>query len=82
MRTLLLIGVLFVDAFAFARLTELWEPQAPFTFYGDAVAVYGAVSPFHANYSVTLDGVEYDFSGGSNGLASHRHKGVRPLSLL
>jgi hypothetical protein len=55
------------------HFTQLGGPQAPFMFNGDAVAVYGTVSPFHAKYSVTLDGVKHDFLGGSNGLASYQH---------
>jgi hypothetical protein len=58
------------------HFTQLGGPQAPFMFHGDAVAVYGTVSPFQANYSVMLDGVKHDFSGGSNGLVSYRHNGT------
>lgn len=54
----------------------------PFTFDGDAVAVYGTVSPFQANYTVTVDGVKHDFLGGSNGLASDMHEGVSALNFL
>ena len=50
----------------------------PFTFDGDAVAVYGTVSPLHANYTVTVDGVKQDFLGGSN----DPHEGVRVLNFL
>jgi len=56
--------------------TQLGGPHTPFTFSGDAVAVYGTVSPFHPNYTVTVDGVHHNFLGGSNGLASDMHKGT------
>ncbi|KAH9176351.1 hypothetical protein EDB89DRAFT_152538 [Lactarius sanguifluus] len=48
--------------------------QAQFMFDGDAVAVYGTVSPDQANYTVTVDGVKRDFLGGSNGSASDLHE--------
>jgi len=56
--------------------TQLAGPQTPFMFDGDAVAVYGTVSPLHANYTVTVDGVKHDFLGSSNGFPSDRHEGT------
>ena len=50
----------------------------PFTFDGDAVAVYGTVSPLHTNYTVTVDGVKENFLSGS----SDRHEGVRALNFF
>lgn len=74
--------VLCADAFIFTSYTQSEGAQAQFTFDGDAVAVYGTVSPVHANYTVTVDGVERDFLGGSNGLASNLHNGVRAPNFL
>ncbi len=74
--------VLYVDEFVFTSFTQSRRAQAQFTFDGDAVAVYGTVSPAHANYTVTVDGVKRDFLGGSNGLASSLHEGVRALDFL
>ncbi|KAH9978592.1 hypothetical protein BGW80DRAFT_1529972 [Lactifluus volemus] len=54
--------------------TQTGGAQAQFTFNGNAVAVYGTVSPEHANYTVTVDGVTRAFP---NGLASSLHAGVR-----
>jgi hypothetical protein len=71
-----------VDTFTFTSFTQLGGPQTPFTFDGDAVAIYGTVSPLNANYTVTVDGVKQDFLGGSNGLTSDRHEGVRALNFL
>ncbi|KAI9442182.1 hypothetical protein H4582DRAFT_1809269 [Lactarius indigo] len=64
------------------HFTQSAGAQAQFTFDGDAVAVYGTVSPGHANYIVTVDGAKHDFLGGSNGLASDLHEGVRAIDFL
>lgn len=56
------------------HFTQTMGAQAQFMFDGDAVAVYGTVSPDQANYTVTVDGVERDFLGGSNGSASDLHE--------
>jgi hypothetical protein len=57
-------------------LTQTGGAQAQITFNGDAVALYGTVSPKHANYTVTVDGHTRAFLGGSNGLASSLHVDV------
>ncbi|KAH9047832.1 hypothetical protein EDB84DRAFT_1459256 [Lactarius hengduanensis] len=56
------------------HFTKAMGAQAQFTFDGDAVAVYGTVSPDQADYTVTVDEVKRDFLGGSNGLASDLHE--------
>ncbi|KAH9485090.1 A type blood alpha-D-galactosamine galactosaminidase [Psilocybe cubensis] len=47
--------------------------SASITFSGDAVAVYGTVSPDHANIRMTLDGQSQLMPGGSGGMASVVH---------
>jgi hypothetical protein len=59
--------------------TQTNGAQAQFTFDGDAVAIYGTVSPFLADYSVTADGVTRYFQSGSQGLASSVHLDVSTL---
>jgi hypothetical protein len=59
--------------------TQTGGAQAQFAFNGDAVAIYGAVSPFLSNYSVTTDGVVQCFQSSSQGLASNVHIDVSPL---
>ncbi|KAI0266846.1 hypothetical protein BC834DRAFT_116274 [Gloeopeniophorella convolvens] len=56
--------------------TQTGGAQAQFSFNGDAVAIYGTVSPDHANYTITVDGQTHPFLGGSNGLASTLHIGT------
>jgi hypothetical protein len=62
--------------------TQTGGAQAQIAFSGDAVAIYGAVSPMHANYTVTADGVTRSFRGGLNGLGSTLHNGVSALGFL
>lgn len=45
-------------------------------FSGDAVAVYGTVSPDHANIEVQVDGQSKTFAGGAGGMASVLHTKV------
>ncbi|KAA1476066.1 hypothetical protein DENSPDRAFT_842954 [Dentipellis sp. KUC8613] len=47
--------------------------QAQLKFNGDAVAIYGSVSPDHANYTVAVDGQSQNFDGGSGGAARLLH---------
>ncbi|KDR75159.1 hypothetical protein GALMADRAFT_249097 [Galerina marginata CBS 339.88] len=47
--------------------------SASMTFQGDAVAVYGTMSPDHANIQVALDGNSQTMPGGSGGLTSALH---------
>ncbi|PPQ87445.1 hypothetical protein CVT25_008181 [Psilocybe cyanescens] len=47
--------------------------SASITFSGDAVAVYGTVSPDHANIRMSLDGQSQTLPGGSGGMASVVH---------
>ncbi len=60
--------------------TQTGGAQAQFTFYGDAVAIYGTVSPFLADYTVTMDGVTRWLQSSSQGLASDIHMDVSTLS--
>jgi len=53
--------------------TQTGGAQAQFAFNGEAVAIFGTVSPDQANYTVTMDGFTELFQGGSDGLASHLH---------
>lgn len=64
-----------------ASYTQVGGAQAQLMFNGAAVAIFGTVSPNHADYTVTMDGVTQSFQGGSNGLNSHLHFGVSTLSL-
>jgi len=59
--------------------TQTAGAQAQVTFNGDAVAIYGTVSPFLADYAVTTDGVTQSFQSSSRGLASNLHIGVSTL---
>ena len=61
--------------------TQVGGAHAQLIFDGGAVAIFGTVSPDHANYTVTMDGVTQSFQGGSNGLTSQLHFGVSTLSL-
>lgn len=45
------------------------------SFSGDAIAVYGGVSFDHGNYTVSLDGEEWDLNG-ANGVARMYHPQV------
>lgn len=47
-------------------------------FWGEAIAVYGTVSPDHANMKATLDDDSSILNGGSNGLVNL----LRPRTLL
>lgn len=58
------------------HFTETRGAQAQLAFNGEAVAVYGTVSPEHADYTVTTDGVTKSFPSGSNGLANSLHMGT------
>jgi len=60
--------------------TQTNGAQAQFAFDGDAVAIYGTVSPFLADYAVMTDGVTQFFQSSSQGLASKIHMGVSTLS--
>ncbi|TFK23948.1 hypothetical protein FA15DRAFT_670034 [Coprinopsis marcescibilis] len=42
-------------------------------FAGDAVAVYGTISPDHAGMKITVDGQEITVAGGANGHVSRLH---------
>jgi hypothetical protein len=53
--------------------TQTTGAQAQFAFNGDAVGIYGTVSPFLADYAVTMDGVTQCFQSSSQGLASNVH---------
>jgi hypothetical protein len=59
--------------------TQTGGAQAQFAFNGDAVAIYGSVSPFLADYAVTTDGVTQGFQSSSQGLASTVHMNVSTL---
>ncbi|GLB37654.1 hypothetical protein LshimejAT787_0407050 [Lyophyllum shimeji] len=50
--------------------------SASITFTGDAVAVYGTVSPDHANVQITLDGRANVLPGGAGGFVSSLHSQV------
>lgn len=58
------------------HFTQTAGAQAQFTFVGDAVAIYGTVSPFLADYAVTTDGVTQCFQSRSQGLASNVHMDI------
>ncbi len=59
--------------------TQTGGAQAQFAFNGDAVAIYGTVSPFLADYTVTTDGATQWFQSSSQGLASDIHLSVSIL---
>lgn len=65
-----------VDVFIYHSFTQTAGAQAQFAFNGDAVAIYGTVSPFLADYAVTTDGVTQRFHGSSQDLASSVHMDV------
>lgn len=44
--------------------------SASLSFSGEAVALYGTVSPFHANIHITLDGHSLILPGGAGGRVS------------
>jgi len=52
--------------------------SASLTFSGDAVALYGTVSPDHADINISVDGQEQRLPGGA-GLVSIVHPQVREL---
>lgn len=53
------------------------------SFSGDAVMVFGTVSPDHANVQVSMDGSPPStFNGGSDGTVSGLHTKVCVLDLL
>jgi len=56
--------------------TQVGGAQAQLMFNGVAVSIFGTVSPDHADYTVTMDGVTQSFQGGSNGLNSYLHFGT------
>ncbi|KAI9450352.1 hypothetical protein F5148DRAFT_598110 [Russula earlei] len=58
------------------HFTERAGASAQLTFDGEGVAIYGTVSPGHADYNVTMDGITQSFQGGSNGLVSGLHMGM------
>jgi len=53
--------------------TQTGCAQAQLTFNGNAVAVYGTVSPFLADFSVTTDGLTRWLQSSSQGLANDIH---------
>ncbi|KAK0225868.1 hypothetical protein IW262DRAFT_1358271 [Armillaria fumosa] len=58
------------------HFTDVTDASASLSFTGDAVALYGTVSPDHANMRVSVDGLETTFSGSSNGSVSSLHPGI------
>lgn len=58
------------------HFTNVTDASASLSFTGDAVTLYGTVSPDHANMRVSVDGRETTFSGGSNGSVSSLHPGI------
>jgi hypothetical protein len=62
--------------------TQTPGASASLNFSGDAVAVYGTVSPDHANVQITLDGRSKTFTGGTGGFVSGLRTQVGPLILL
>lgn len=59
--------------------TRTGGAQAQFAFNGNAVAIYGTVSPYLAEYTVMTDGVTQSFQ---SGLASNTHTDVSTLVTL
>ncbi|EAU91458.2 hypothetical protein CC1G_01947 [Coprinopsis cinerea okayama7 len=66
------------DAFQGGTLHYSQEPDAAVTmsFAGEAVALYGTMSPDRTNMKITIDGQETILTGGSNGHASRLHTKV------
>jgi len=64
----------------FASISSTKDAKATLSFIGEAVAVYGTVSPDHANISITVDGKTHVLSGGSGGLISTVRPEVRDYS--
>ena len=64
------------DLFISRSYTQTRGAYATVPFTGDAVAVYGTVSPDHADLQVVLDGKTKTFSGGGNGFARVLHTKV------
>ncbi|TFY80466.1 hypothetical protein EWM64_g3544 [Hericium alpestre] len=55
------------------HFTQTGGAQAQLTFTGDAVALFGTVSPDHANFTVSVDGKTQSLDGGSNGIVRELH---------
>ncbi|KAF8650453.1 hypothetical protein AX16_005255 [Volvariella volvacea WC 439] len=58
------------------HFTQTPGASASLSFTGDAVAVYGTVSPDHANVRVEVDGQGRIMNGGASGFASALHPAV------
>ncbi|KAF9478820.1 hypothetical protein BDN70DRAFT_879533 [Pholiota conissans] len=58
--------------------TQTPDASASLTFSGGAIAVYGTVSPDHANIVITIDGQQQTMQGGANGFSDQVH----PKTLL
>jgi len=58
------------------HFTNATSASATLSFFGEAVAVFGTVSPDHANFSVTIDGKSQVLPGGSGGLTTSLHQQV------
>ena len=65
-----------------ASYTGTGGAQAQIAFNGDAVAIYGTVSPYLTDYTVTTDGVMRSFQSSSKGLANNIHMDVSALITL
>ena len=66
-----------------SSVTQTQGASATIPFSGNAVAVYGTVSPDHADIQVSLDGKNTTVRGGAGGLAGALHTQVcgHPVSL-
>ena len=56
--------------------TQTPDASASLTFNGGAIAVYGTVSPDHANIVITIDGQQQTMQGGANGFSDQVHPKV------
>lgn len=59
--------------------TRTGGAQAQIAFNGDGVAIYGTVSPYLAEYTVTTDGMMRSFQSSSKSLTSNIHMDVSAL---
>ncbi len=62
--------------FFFFSFTQTPGASASLTFSGGAIAVYGTVSPDHADIVITVDGQTHTLPGGASGFANMVHPQV------
>ncbi|EIN11715.1 hypothetical protein PUNSTDRAFT_50601 [Punctularia strigosozonata HHB-11173 SS5] len=58
------------------HFTQTGGATATYQFQGNAVALFGTVSPDHANYTISIDGQSQSYDGGSNTVAELRSQSL------